>query len=133
MRPADGELQHFSDDPGIDRFVPHVAATAAQPLPLVWAVDAHHAPSYWLPRQCPRAMAWRTPVTAADDAARILGPGGGDRVHGIEYRWLEARAGRRPAGTARAGRDPAARAALALGILGRGVGQQPGVQRDPAA
>ena len=90
MRPGDGELLHFSEDPGIQRFVPHVAATAAQPQPLVWAVDAHHAPSYWFPRQCPRAMAWRTDATSADDAARILGPGGGDRVHGIEYRWLEA-------------------------------------------
>jgi hypothetical protein len=57
MRPAAGEVLHFSEDPSIARFVPHVAATAREPKPYVWAVDAEQAPSYWFPRQCPRAMA----------------------------------------------------------------------------
>lgn len=58
MRPRPRELLHFSEDPGITEFVPHVAATAQQSEPYVWAVDAAQAPSYWFPRQCPRAMAW---------------------------------------------------------------------------
>jgi len=90
MRPVPGELLHFSEDPTIARFVPHVAATSAEPDPYVWAVNAEQAPSYWFPRQCPRAMAWIGPRTTVEDRDRILGPGGGERVHAVEYRWLEA-------------------------------------------
>jgi hypothetical protein len=89
MRPVPGEVLHFSEDPAIAEFAPHVAATAQVPDPYVWAVDAEHAPSYWFPRNCPRMMAWPGPQTTADDRVRILGPGCGDRVHAIEYGWLE--------------------------------------------
>ncbi|WP_305788309.1 DUF6886 family protein [Symbioplanes lichenis] len=58
MRPEPGQVLHFSEDPTITRFRPHVAATAQQPEAYVWAVDAARAPDYWFPRQCPRAMAW---------------------------------------------------------------------------
>ena len=45
MIPAPGELLHFSEDPTITRFEPHVAATAQQPEAYVWAVDVRNAPS----------------------------------------------------------------------------------------
>jgi hypothetical protein len=90
MRPADGQVLHFSEDPSITRFVPHVAATAQQPEAYVWAVDHDRAPDYWFPRQCPRAMAWVRPETTALDRERIIGAGCGERVHAIEYAWLEA-------------------------------------------
>ncbi|WP_394621209.1 DUF6886 family protein [Lentzea sp. JNUCC 0626] len=64
---------HFSEDPGIARFVPHLAATARQAGEYVWAVDAGRAPDYWFPRQCPRVLTWT-------DAWR---------VHAVEYGWLE--------------------------------------------
>ncbi|MFD4676685.1 DUF6886 family protein [Lentzea sp. NPDC058450] len=64
---------HFSEDPGITRFVPHLAATARQAGEYVWAVNADRAPDYWFPRQCPRVMTW-TPES---------------RVHAVEYGWLE--------------------------------------------
>lgn len=86
MRPEPGQVLHFSEDPRITRFAPR--PTGHAPEPLVWAVDATRAPDYWFPRQCPRAMAWTTPGTTARDRDRILGPGGGDRVHAVEYRWL---------------------------------------------
>ncbi|MDF8265628.1 DUF6886 family protein [Luteipulveratus flavus] len=89
MRPRAGEVLHFSEDPTITRFTPHVAATAQQPEAYVWAVDAHRAPDYWFPRDCPRAMAWVTSSSTEADRALVLGPGGGDRVHAIEYAWLE--------------------------------------------
>ncbi|APU16553.1 DUF6886 family protein [Actinoalloteichus fjordicus] len=85
MRPEPGQVLHFSEDPSIRRFVPHVAVTARQPNAYVWAVDDPRAPAYWFPRDCPRAMAWTLPTTSAADRERILGPGGGDRVHAIEY------------------------------------------------
>ncbi|TDD75027.1 DUF6886 family protein [Actinomadura rubrisoli] len=90
MRPNPGEVLHFSEDPTIIRFIPHVAASAQQPEPFVWAVDATRAPDYWFPRNCPRAMAWATPETSESDRNRILGPGGGNRVHAIEYDWGDA-------------------------------------------
>jgi hypothetical protein len=90
VRPEPGQVLHFSEDPTITRFVPHVAATAQQPEAYVWAVGWDRAPDYWFPRACPRAMAWTTATTAPADRDRILGPGGGERVHAIEYRWLDA-------------------------------------------
>lgn len=90
MRPEPGQVLHFSEDPTITRFVPHVAATAVQPEAYVWAVDYHRAPDYWFPRQCPRAMAWVSHTTSDTDRDRIIGAGCGDRVHAIEYGWLTA-------------------------------------------
>lgn len=89
MRPDDGQVLHFSEDPGITVFEPHVALTAQQDDAHVWAVDGARSPDYWFPRQCPRALAWTTSRTTAADAGRILGPGGGTRVHAVEYGWLE--------------------------------------------
>nr|BFE60613.1 hypothetical protein GCM10020063_051390 [Dactylosporangium thailandense] len=90
MRPEPGEVLHFSEDPAIERFAPHVAATAQQPEAYVWAVDAARAPDYWFPRQCPRAMAWAIPATTDADRDRIAGAGCGPRVHAIEFAWLDA-------------------------------------------
>ena len=61
-----------------------------QTEPYVWAVDRARAPDYWFPRECPRAMAWTTATSTVPDRERILGAGGGERVHAIEYTWLDA-------------------------------------------
>ena len=90
LRPVPGELLHFSEDPTIDVFVPHVPATAKVSVPLVWAVDGVNAPSYWFPRECPRVCAWMGAGTRAEDRKRILGAGGSERMHAIEYAWLQA-------------------------------------------
>jgi hypothetical protein len=89
MRPEPGQVLHFSEDPTITCFVPHVAATARQSGAYVWAVDHDRAPDYWFPRECPRAMAWVVPETSTADREQILGPGGGERVHAIEYGWMD--------------------------------------------
>jgi hypothetical protein len=88
VRTASGEVLHFSEDPTIKLFVPHVPATAQQREPYVWAVDSILAPAYWFPRDCPRAMAWVTAEATTEDRDRIVGPGGGTRVHAIEYPWV---------------------------------------------
>ncbi|MFG1989246.1 DUF6886 family protein [Actinoplanes sp. NPDC048988] len=90
MRPEAGQVLHFSEDPTIELFVPHVAATARETEAYVWAVGPDRAPDYWFPRQCPRAMAWVRPGTSEEDRARIIGAGGGNRVHVIEYTWWNA-------------------------------------------
>src|SRR5215467_9892231 len=83
-------LWHYSEDPTITEFLPHVAPTARQPEAYVWAVDDEQAPAYWFPRQCPRAMAWAGPDTTDADRATVLGTAW--RVHAIEYGWLAAMA-----------------------------------------
>jgi hypothetical protein len=77
--PRPGELLHFSEDPGIARFEPHVAATARQPEAYVWAVDELNSPCYWFPRQCPRVCLWGDPEGDAST-----------RVSAIEPEWVEA-------------------------------------------
>jgi len=88
MWPRTGEVLHFSEDPSITRFVPHIAKTATDDTAYVWAVSAAHAPRYWFPRQCPRAMAWVTTGTTEEDRRHILGPQA-TRVHMVEYAWLQ--------------------------------------------
>jgi hypothetical protein len=68
-------LLHFSEDPTIKTFRPHVARTSTEVEPFVWALDEEHAPSYWFPRDCPRACCWEQ--------------GGSRRWHAIEDIWLE--------------------------------------------
>jgi len=57
-------LWHFSEDPSLDRFLPHVPVTNPQARPLVWAVDTRHAPMFWFPRDCPRGCIWPVSTTA---------------------------------------------------------------------
>ena len=86
MLPAPGQVLHFSEDPRITRFAPHVAATAQQPEAYVWALDAEQAPAYWFPRDCPRVLSWAGPETTAADRRFLFDR----RVHAIEYGWLPA-------------------------------------------
>jgi hypothetical protein len=34
-------------------------------------------------------LAWTTPTSSLSDTNTIIGPGGGSRVHAVEYSWLE--------------------------------------------
>jgi hypothetical protein len=81
---TDTSLWHASEDPGIERFTPHRAATALGDEELVWAIDDLHVPSYWFPRDCPRATFWAGPGTTPDDAALLHGA---PRAHAIEWDW----------------------------------------------
>ena len=90
MKPRDGEVLHFSEDPTISRFEPRATPNSSTvQVPVVWAVDAVRAPDYWFPRDCPRAMAWVGPATTDADRDRIIGAGSGNRVHVVEYGWLD--------------------------------------------
>lgn len=80
-------LWHVSENPAIERFEPHVAATAESHEPRVWAVDTRHLPLYWFPRDCPRGTFWAASHTTPEDAALL---GGHSRVHVVESRWLPA-------------------------------------------
>jgi hypothetical protein len=80
-------LWHVSEDPSLERFQPHVSATAKEREPLVWAVDTRHLPFYWFPRDCPRGTFWADSSTDPAEAKRLLR--GASRVHIVEDGWLE--------------------------------------------
>jgi hypothetical protein len=80
-------LLHFSEDPDIEVFRPHVPASSPDNPPMVWAVDEEHAPGFWFPRQAPRACCWRTGKPLSDIGRNLLGTG--TRMHAIETVWLE--------------------------------------------
>jgi hypothetical protein len=80
-------LWHISENASIERFEPHVSATAESDEPRVWAIDTRHLPMFWFPRDCPRGTFWATPGTTAEDAERLLA--GATRVHAVEGAWLD--------------------------------------------
>ena len=81
-------LYHFSEDPHISRFVPHVPLTNPSHAPAVWAIDAGHAPLYWFPRDCPRVTIWpHGPGDQPGFHARFATTA--TRLHAIESVWLE--------------------------------------------
>lgn len=80
------ELWHASEDPSIELFRPHRAATAPAGDEVLWAIDTEHQPSYWFPRDCPRATFWAGQDTTAADAELLHGS---RRVHAIEWGWWE--------------------------------------------
>ena len=89
---------HFSEDPTITAFEPRpVRVPAERPPgldwlngPLVWAIDAWHAPMYYFPRDCPRILLWRKPGSTEADLARWWR---GDRARRmqahVEAAWME--------------------------------------------
>ena len=81
------DLFHFSHDPSIERFVPHVPVTNPGQPPSIWAIDAEHSPLYWFPRDCPRVTAWsRTQDEQLAFEAAFCTTAA--RVHAIELSWL---------------------------------------------
>ena len=84
-RPA--SLFHFSEDPGIERFIPHVPPSNPTQVPAVWAIDANHSPLYWFPRDCPRVTAWPRSAAARPHFEAAFSTTA-SRIHAIELAWL---------------------------------------------
>jgi hypothetical protein len=84
-------LFHFSEDPNITRFDPHVPAHRREEglEPLVYAIDEARVAMYYFPRDCPRACFWPGPETTAADRGRFYAGVTASRVIAIESAWLE--------------------------------------------
>lgn len=82
-------LWHVSEDPAIERFVPHVPATNPDAVPAVWAVDTRHLPLFWFPRDCPRGCIWASERTTLADRELFFGHTSAARIHVFEGDWLE--------------------------------------------
>jgi hypothetical protein len=85
-------LYHFSEDPDIRVFQPR----GGRPLPgrapdepLVWAIDEHHAPLYFFPRDCPRIVLWALADSDPVDIERWMGGSAARIVAHIESAWVE--------------------------------------------
>jgi hypothetical protein len=81
------DLHHFSEEAAINVFSPRATPAAPDPTPAVWAIDAEHAPSYWFPRDCPRACCWRNEKPLMPEGAALLK--GAQRMHAMEAGWVE--------------------------------------------
>jgi len=81
-------VYHFSEDPGIERFVPHVPKTNPTHPPAVWAIDDERAPLYWFPRECPRVAIW-TFDDSGLTAFQSRFTTSARRLHAIEFGWFE--------------------------------------------
>src|SRR3989442_12639590 len=82
-------LFHFSEEPTIQRFEPHVPQTQPEASPLVWAIDETHAPNYFFPHDCPRVCFWDGPRTTRADRERFLGPSNAATVIAVEFAGLK--------------------------------------------
>ena len=82
-------LYHFSEDPSITRFVPHVAATSSATEALVWALEPAKSYLYLFPRDCPRVTFFVAEHTSDEDRERFFGHTDATRVVAIESDWLE--------------------------------------------
>ncbi|MGV3618275.1 MAG: DUF6886 family protein [Fimbriimonas sp.] len=83
------ELYHFSEDPGIERFVPRAPRRHPDAEPMVWAIDAWHAPLYFVPSDCPRVCFWPLPTTSEADLYRFWTNSDAKLVIAIEHDWAE--------------------------------------------
>lgn len=81
-------VHHFSEDPSIARFEPHIPKTNLSQPPAVWAIDPEHSPLYWFPRNCPRVTAWPRNLDERAEFRRRLATNA-PRVHAIETTWLD--------------------------------------------
>jgi hypothetical protein len=79
---------HFSEDPTITSFVPHVPTSNPTKGPAVWAIDETHAPLYWFPRNCPRVACWaRNSAEQETLSENFQTPA--SRIHAFESGWLD--------------------------------------------
>jgi len=78
-------LFHFSETPGIRRFIPRHVPGLDQPV--VWAIHPDRQHNYLFPRDCPRVTFYADANSASADIARHLGPS--CAVVALESAWLD--------------------------------------------
>jgi hypothetical protein len=82
-------LWHFSEDPDIRHFEPHVPKPSERDEALVWAIDDWHAPMYFTPRDCPRVCFWAIEGTTAEDRERWTSGLSPRFFMALESTWLD--------------------------------------------
>lgn len=88
---AEQFLYHFSEDPEIRLFEPRAGRQIEGRPPreqLVWAIDAHHSPVYFFPRECPRIVLWPIEDSTQGDIDRWMNSDSRMVAH-IESAWSD--------------------------------------------
>lgn len=80
-------LLHFSHDPSIRRFVPHIPSSDPTGTPGVWATDEEHAPLHWFPPECPRVTVRAGNAEEQWLLSRLFATDAG-RIHACELAWV---------------------------------------------
>ncbi|WP_182914733.1 DUF6886 family protein [Paenibacillus thiaminolyticus] len=80
-------LYHFSEEPGIKRFVPRENQNREGLPPVVWAIDEEHQFTYFFPRNCPRIVVRATPDMSEEERDRFFGQSLANAIITIESRW----------------------------------------------
>jgi hypothetical protein len=82
-------LLHYSEDPNITGFEPHVPRTNPAATAAVWTVDPARAPLYWFPRDCPRVAVWANNPDQAERLGRLFSTRA-SRVQVAPLAWFDA-------------------------------------------
>jgi hypothetical protein len=88
--PEANTLYHFSEESDISVFAPRPVKANPDSEPLVFAIDAEHAPLYFLPRDCPRAAWWALPTTTPKDQEKWLSKTDARMIIAVESGWLQS-------------------------------------------
>ncbi|MDQ8737728.1 DUF6886 family protein [Paenibacillus sp. LHD-38] len=83
------KLFHFSEESGIDIFVPRVKENRRDMPPVVWAIDDAHKFTFYFPRNCPRIVYTRTNDLTDDDNDKFFGLTASNIVVTVETAWYE--------------------------------------------
>ncbi|VTR27256.1 Uncharacterised protein [Actinobacillus pleuropneumoniae] len=82
-------LYHFSEEPDIPIFEPRILHNQNNEPAKVWAIDAHYAPHYYFPRECPRVCVEAVESTTKADVETFFGMSCARRMIAIEAAWYE--------------------------------------------
>ena len=82
-------LFHYSEDPSLACFEPHVPRTNPAVAAAVWAIDEARAPLYWFPRDCPRVAVWANNARQRRRLHQLFRVDG-SRLHAAPVSWLDA-------------------------------------------
>jgi hypothetical protein len=80
---------HYSEDPSLHTFDPHVPRSNPTVAAAVWTIDPAHAPLYWFPRDCPRVAVWANDGDQRERLRRTFATGS-TRLHIVPRAWLDA-------------------------------------------
>lgn len=82
-------LYHFSENPNIDVFKPRLSKSHPHLKPVIWAINEKNSLHYYLPRDCPRVIYWKSERTNKKDLKQFFGSSAVDKIIVVENQWLD--------------------------------------------
>jgi len=82
-------LYHFSEDDGIEIFVPRVKQNRPDVPAVVWAIDEEHEFTYYFPRNCPRIVLKKDETTTDQHMQLFFKHTSADTIVTVESDWYK--------------------------------------------